>query len=42
MALRARPDLVSELNWHRAKIATQLQNIETLRNYASDLSGRIE
>jgi hypothetical protein len=41
-ALRARPDLVSELNWHRAKIATQLQNIDGLRNYAGDLSKRID
>lgn len=41
-ALRARPDLVGELNWHRAGIATQLQNVETLRNYSSDLSRRID
>ena len=41
-ALRARPDLIIELNWHRAKIATQLQNIDTLRTYARDLSRRID
>lgn len=41
-ALRARPDLVGELNWHRAKIATQLQNVDNLRDYATDLSGRID
>jgi len=41
-ALRARPDLVAELNWHRAKIATQLQNVDGLRNYASELSKRID
>lgn len=41
-ALRARPELVAELNWHRAKIATQLQNVDGLRNYASDLSRRID
>ena len=41
-ALRARPDLTAELNWHRAKIATQLQNIDGLRNYARDLSKRID
>ena len=41
-ALRARRDLVGELNWHRAKVATQLQNIDGLRDYASDLSRRID
>lgn len=40
-ALRAHPELVSELNWHRAKVATQLQNVDNLRDYATDLSGRI-
>ena len=40
-ALRARPDLVSELNWHKAKIATQLQNIQTLKDYCTQLAGRI-
>jgi hypothetical protein len=41
-ALRARLDLVGELNWHRAKVATQLQNVDNLRDYATDLSGRID
>ena len=41
-ALRARSDLIAELNWHRAKIATQLQNIDTLRDYAGDLTRRID
>ena len=40
-ALRARPDLVNELNWHEAKIATQLQNIQTLKDYCTQLAGRI-
>lgn len=41
-ALRARPDFVGELNWHRAKIATQLQNIDGLRVYAKVLRDRID
>ncbi len=41
-ALRTRRDLVAELNWHRAKIATQLQNVDTLRIYAGDLIRRID
>jgi len=41
-ALRARPDLVGELNWHEALIATQLQNIDGLRTYSRDLSKRID
>jgi hypothetical protein len=40
-ALRARPELVGELNWHGALIATQLQNIETLRFYSRDLARKI-
>lgn len=39
--LRNRIDLIGELNWHRARIATQLQNIENLRQYTSDLSKTI-
>jgi hypothetical protein len=41
-ALRARPELIAELNWHRAKVATQLQNIDGLRIYASALSKQID
>lgn len=41
-ALRARRDLIGELNWHRAKVATQVQNVDNLRDYATDLSGRID
>ena len=41
-ALRARPDLIRELNWHQAKIATQLQNIDGLRTYAVELSKKID
>ena len=40
-ALRARPDLIHELNWHQAKIATQLQNIDGLRTYSVELSKKI-
>ena len=41
-ALRARPDLIHELNWHQAKIATQLQNIDALRTYSVELSKKID
>lgn len=41
-ALRARPELVGELNWHGALVATQLQNIEGLRNYSNDLARKID
>ena len=41
-ALRARPELVGELNWHRAGIATQLQNVDGLRNYSRDLAKKID
>ena len=41
-ALRERPDLISELNWHQAKIATQLRNVDALRTFARDLSRRID
>ena len=40
-ALRRRIDLVAELNWHRARVATQLQNVENLRQYTRDLRMRI-
>jgi len=41
-ALRARPDLVGELNWHGAQVATQLQNIDNLRTYSNDLAKKIK
>lgn len=41
-ALRARPELVGELNWHGALVATQLQNIETLRTYSRNLAEKID
>lgn len=41
-ALRARPDLVRELNWHQAGIATQLQNIRALRDNAAEVSRGID
>ena len=40
-ALRARRDLVGELNWHQAGIATQMQNIQNLRVYCTQLMKRI-
>ena len=40
-ALRARTDLVSELNWHQAKIATQMQNIANLKLYCVRLIRQI-
>lgn len=41
-ALRARPELVGELNWHGALVATQLQNIDGLRTYSTDLARKID
>ena len=41
-ALRSRPDLVGELNWHRALVATQQQNFRGLRTYATDLAMKID
>lgn len=41
-ALRARPELAGELNWHRAAIATQMQNINTLKNHCIALTKRID
>ncbi|MCY7340248.1 MAG: hypothetical protein LH465_09950 [Sphingomonas bacterium] len=40
-ALRARTDLVGELNWHQAGIATQMQNIKNLKGYCTQLMKRI-
>lgn len=40
--LRARRDLIGELNWHQAGIATQLQNIRNLKSYCIQLTKRIE
>ncbi len=40
-ALRSRPDLVAELNWHQAAVANQLANIANLRGFASTLANRI-
>lgn len=41
-ALRGRPDLIRELNWHQARIATQLQNVDTLRTFSTALSKSIK
>lgn len=41
-ALRARPDLVGELNWHGALVATQLQNVDALREYSRLLAAKID
>ena len=41
-ALRARPDLIGELNWHRALIATQQQNFNSLRTYSMELAKKID
>ena len=40
-ALRARRDLVAELNWHRAAVANQLANIATLKDQSEELTKRI-
>ena len=40
-ALRARPDLVAELYWHRAAVATQLTNVAALRTMSLALTRRI-
>ena len=40
-ALRARPDLVAELYWHRAAVATQLTNVGALRTMSLALTRRI-
>jgi hypothetical protein len=41
-ALRARPDLASELRWHRAAVANQLLNVNTLRTFVGDVVGRLK
>ncbi len=41
-ALRASPQLVGELRWHLAAVATFLQNAETLEAKTRHLSGRID
>ena len=41
-ALRARPDLQGELQWHRAAIANQLLNVGLLNTLTRDLTGRIK
>lgn len=40
--LRARSDLIGELNWHQAGIATQMQNIRNLKGYCIQLMQRID
>lgn len=40
-ALRSRPELQGELRWHRAAVASQLLNAETLRILSRDLTNRI-
>ncbi len=40
-ALRARPELVGELHWHRAAIANQLANVDTLKGLSRELTERI-
>ena len=40
-ALRAKPDLQGELRWHRAAVANQLLNVETLRILLRDLTSQI-
>ena len=40
-ALRARPELVAELYWHRAAVANQLTQAETLKQNARELTTRI-
>jgi hypothetical protein len=40
-ALRSRPALQGELRWHRAAVASQLLNVETLRILSRDLNNRI-
>jgi len=40
-ALRARPDLVGELRWHRAAVAAYLSSIEPLEAQANDVLRRL-
>ena len=41
-ALRARPELESELRWHRAAVANQLLNANVMRQFAREVTSRIE
>jgi hypothetical protein len=41
-ALRARPELAHELRWHRAAVANQLLNANVMRQFARDVTARIE
>lgn len=41
-ALRARPDLVGEMRWHFAAIATYVENLNNLRNISRRVLQRIE
>lgn len=41
-ALRARPDLVGELRWHRAAVATFLSNLEAIDNQTKGLKKAID
>ena len=40
-ALRARPNLAAELNWHQAAVDNQLANTQALRGFASTLANRV-
>lgn len=40
-ALRAHPELASELRWHQAAVANQLLNAQALRRLMLDLNGRL-
>lgn len=40
-ALRARPELVAELNWHRAAVANQLTQVDILKQFSRELTRRI-
>jgi hypothetical protein len=39
--LRAKPELQAELRWHRAAVANQLLNVETLQILLRDLTAQI-
>lgn len=41
-ALRARPDLVGELRWHRAAVATFLANLEAIERQTRDVKTAID
>lgn len=41
-ALRTRPELQGELRWHRAAVATQRLNVQSLKILSHDLTNRIE